>query len=202
MNDSDDGGMHALPPQTSRSFTEPQAFDGLAVGGPLASGTSPAAAAPTLGAPRRPFIDPVEGRRKPRARGAAPSQRRRSDEDLTARSREPQEPKLRCLLTTLKPSRGLSRALVEHLAVELPRIQFRLRVPDGGAGPDALWVCGYTQGHAALVQRLRLEHPEATLIVTGRAPLEQWESEVLGAGADSACTWPLPVARLGELLAG
>lgn len=107
---------------------------------------------------------------------------------------------LRCLLTTLSPESALSRALVQHLTAEMPGIQFRLRLPHGAAEPEAVWICGYRAGHAHLVHQLRALHPHAALIVTGRGPIEAWENEVLRAGADSACTWPLPYDRLAGLL--
>ncbi len=107
---------------------------------------------------------------------------------------------LRCLLTTLNPESALSRALVQHLSVEMPGIQFGLQLPAGGPDPDALWVCGYRSGHGKLVGRLRQRFPEAAIIVTGRAPIDAWEGEVLQAGADSVCTWPLPYGQLALLL--
>lgn len=109
----------------------------------------------------------------------------------------------RCLLTTLHPERGLSLALVQHLTGEMPGIEFLLHPSENPAGDlDAVWVCGYQPGNARLVQALRARHPRSTLIVTGRGPLDSWEREVLRAGADTACTWPLPYARLSALLRG
>ncbi|MFT5289480.1 MAG: hypothetical protein ACI8PQ_000564 [Planctomycetota bacterium] len=112
----------------------------------------------------------------------------------------PIERPLRCLLTTLNPESALSRALVQHLTAEMPGIQFGMHSPAGGPDADALWVCGYRPGHGTLVRRLRQRFPEAAIIVTGRAPIDAWESEVLRAGADSVCTWPLPYGQLAVIL--
>ncbi|MEX1024536.1 MAG: hypothetical protein WD226_05610 [Planctomycetota bacterium] len=103
-----------------------------------------------------------------------------------------------CLLTTVHPERSLSRALVQHLGQELPDLQFVLSASEA---PDlrAIWVCGYEPGRAAIVSELRAQHPEATLVVTGRGPVEAWRPEVLAQGADFVCAWPLPVGRLVEL---
>ncbi|MEW6074502.1 MAG: hypothetical protein AB1726_18145 [Planctomycetota bacterium] len=106
-------------------------------------------------------------------------------------------PRLVCLLTTLHPERALSRALVQHLLEEMPDIDFRLA---GRGTPQAVWVCGYSPGSTAPVVALRVRYPRATLVVTGRGPVERWESEAREAGADFVCTWPIPYARLSQLL--
>ena len=164
------------------------------------AGRIPASDAPDVQARFEANTERANLQRRPIAPRTARGDRRGARPDgadpVLAEGRRP----LRCLLTTLSPERSLSRALVQHLADELPGIQFRLRLPESGAEPDALWVCGYRPGHAELVARLRRRHREAALIVTGRAPIDGWESEVLRAGADSACTWPLPYTELSALL--
>ena len=105
--------------------------------------------------------------------------------------------RLTCLLTTLHPERSLSRALVQHLSLEMPDIRFTL---DEEGEQHAVWVCGYEPGSADLVAELRTRHPRATLVVTGRGPTQRWEDEVRAAGADFVCCWPIPYARLSQLL--
>ena len=105
--------------------------------------------------------------------------------------------RLTCLLTTLHPERALSRALVQHLSLEMPDIDFRL---EEQSEQHAVWVCGYQRGSASLVADLRKRHPRSTLVVTGRGPVDAWESEVRGAGADIVCGWPLPYAELSRAL--
>jgi len=120
--------------------------------------------------------------------------------DRKQQEAEWQRAPVHCLLTTLTPARGLSRALVEHLSEEFRPIRFHLQLPQGCDEPDAVWVCGYRRGHALLVRQLRKRFEHAALIVTGRSPLDPWEAEVKRAGADSACTWPLPYPKLRALL--
>lgn len=106
-------------------------------------------------------------------------------------------PTLRCLLTTVHPERGLSRALVQHLTLEMPDIEFTLRAqPSLGA----VWICGYEAGTAHLVRELRERHPHSLLVVTGRGPVSAWRKDVLDAGADYACSWPLPFGELNRIL--
>ncbi len=112
------------------------------------------------------------------------------------RSRGGETRGLTCHLTTLHPERALSLALVQHLAQEMPDIEFTLDEP---REVDAVWLCGYERGAARLVRGLRARHPSAVMIVTGRGPLEIWEDEVLASGADCACPWPLEVAQLRRL---
>ena len=69
-----------------------------------------------------------------------------------------------------------------------------------GDHPDVVWVCGYEPGADALVADLRVRHPDAFLVVTGRGPLTSWETDVKAAGADYACGWPLPVEELRRIL--
>ncbi len=100
-----------------------------------------------------------------------------------------------CLLTTLHPERALSRALVQHLVQEMPDIVFTLRPI---ANVAVIWVCGYEKGAGAVIRRLRAENPEAQIVATGRDPVT-WQHEVLQAGADHACGWPIPYSRLNQL---
>src|SRR5262245_43868806 len=102
-----------------------------------------------------------------------------------------------CLVAALRPERGLGHALAQHLASELPDLDFTL---DDRPGVDALWLCGYERGHAALVRAWRARHPTAILLVTGREPAAAWAGEVLAAGADHALSWPVDLGRLGRLL--
>lgn len=102
-----------------------------------------------------------------------------------------------CLIASLRPERGLGHALAQHLASELPGLDFALT---DRAGIDAVWLCGYERGHAALVHAWRARHPLAILLVTGREPAEAWAGEVLAAGADHALSWPVDLARLARLL--
>jgi hypothetical protein len=104
---------------------------------------------------------------------------------------------LTCLLTPLHPERALSLALLQHLAGELPDLDFTLEDRDD---VEVLWVCGYERGNAALIRGLRARHPLALLLVTAREPEELWSAEALRAGADLALTWPLDLGRLSQLL--
>ena len=107
-----------------------------------------------------------------------------------------------CLLTTPSSDRGLSKALVQHLAEEVPEIAFTL---DPGPSPeaiDAVWVCGHAPGSGALVRDLHGRYPAAVLVVTGREPTEDWEEEVRAAGADWAFSWPIAWDVLENLLRG
>ncbi len=104
---------------------------------------------------------------------------------------------LSCLLTPLHSERALSLALLQHLAGELPDLDFTLEDRDG---IDVLWVCGYERGNTALIRRLRERHPLALLLVTAREPEELWSSEVQRAGADLALAWPVDLARLSHVL--
>jgi hypothetical protein len=107
-----------------------------------------------------------------------------------------------CLLMPLHPERALARALVQHLTGELPDVEFTLKEREG---IDVLWVCGYEDGNAALIRGLRARHPGAVLLVTAKdhgTPSEEdsWATEVLGAGADHALSWPVDLARLTRVL--
>jgi hypothetical protein len=104
---------------------------------------------------------------------------------------------LTCLLTPLHSERSLSLALVQHLAQELPDLDFTL---EDREGVDVLWVCGYERGNSDLIRSLREHHPLALLLVTAREPEELWAAEVHAAGADLALSWPLDIGRLGETL--
>ena len=106
--------------------------------------------------------------------------------------------RLECLLTTVHPERALSNALAQHLAEEMPDIDFTL--DPGRPDPDVVWVCGYEAGAEDLVRQLRLRHANAFLVVTGRGPIELWADGVREAGADYACGWPVPVGELVRIL--
>ena len=105
--------------------------------------------------------------------------------------------RLTCLLTPLHSERALSLPLLQHLAQELPDLDFTLEERDA---IDVLWVCGYERGNAALIHGLRERHPLALLLVTAREPEELWSAEVQHAGADLALAWPVDLARLSQLL--
>ena len=102
-----------------------------------------------------------------------------------------------CLIAPVRSSRGLGHALTQHLASELPGLDFALT---DRPGIDAVWLCGYERGHAALVRAWRARHPLAILLVTGREPAETWAEEVHAAGADHALSWPVDLLRLARLL--
>jgi hypothetical protein len=112
-------------------------------------------------------------------------------------SPRPRRTRLLCRLTTLHPDRSLSLALVDHLAEEMPDIDFSL---GEGGDPDMIWVCGFEPGAEGLVSALRQAEPDAFLVVTGRGEVESWEEAVREAGADFCCGWPLPVEELSEIL--
>jgi DNA-binding response OmpR family regulator len=119
--------------------------------------------------------------------------------DATRSTRETRPRRLICLLSTLNPDRGLSVALRQNLAEVLPEIDFTLDPRDA---VDAVWVCGYEPGRRRLVQALRQHHSAAILVVTGRDPAEDWEQEVLSAGADVAFSWPVAYEVLQAVLRG
>ena len=102
-----------------------------------------------------------------------------------------------CLIAAVRSGRGLVHALAQHLASELPGLDFALT---DRPGIDAVWLCGYERGHAALVRAWRARHPHAILLVTGREPAETWAEEVLAAGADHGLAWPVDLLRLARLL--
>lgn len=119
----------------------------------------------------------------------------RTDSSLSPRLARGRRPL--CLLTTLHPERALSRALVQHLADEMPDLRFTLRE---GPAIDVLWVCGYERGNGPLIRELRERHPQAVLVVTAKEPEELWASEVLAAGADHAFSWPANLQRLARAM--
>jgi hypothetical protein len=104
-----------------------------------------------------------------------------------------------CRLTTLHPERALSRALVQHLADELPDIDFTL---EDRPGIDVVWACGYERGNSAQIRGLRARHPQPLLLVTAKEPTDLWSAEVRAAGADSALSWPLDLGSLSRVLHG
>lgn len=101
----------------------------------------------------------------------------------------------KCLLTNLRPERGLSRMLCEELAKEMPEFEFVL-ADDGPV--DSIWVCGYEAAQLESVRCLRDEHPDCVLLVTGSGG--HWLAEVAELGADFAFEWPLSFDSLGSLL--
>lgn len=105
-----------------------------------------------------------------------------------------------CLLATLRPERGLSRALAQHLLQELPHVAFTLR--EDVPRIHTVWLCGYEPGNAPAIRALRERHPRTRLLVSARMPTESWAAEVLAAGADAVCQWPVSFARLEQMLHG
>jgi len=75
-------------------------------------------------------------------------------------------------------------------------MQFTLASQD----PDVVWVCGFEPGAEDLVRDIRSKNPDAFVVVTGRGPVETWETGVREAGADYSCGWPLPVEELTRIL--
>src|SRR6185436_387324 len=90
-----------------------------------------------------------------------------------------------------------SLALVHYLAQEIPDVRFTL---DPRENANAVWVCGYGGSAASYLGRLRELHPDATIVVTGRAPAASWASSVIEAGADFAYSWPVDYRLLGRIL--
>lgn len=106
------------------------------------------------------------------------------------------QPRTTCLLTPLHPERSLSHALVQHLAQEMPDIEFSLHCE----APDVIWVCGYEPGSEALIEALRSKNPLSAIVVTGRGAVIGWEEQVHAAGGDYCCGWPLPMGDLTQIL--
>ena len=104
-----------------------------------------------------------------------------------------------CLFIPVTARRGLSRALLQHLAAEMADLDFTL---DRRARADSVWVCGYGPGVEGLVAEIRRAYPEATLLVTGREAGDEWKDRVLAAGADHAVDWPQPYGLLARILGG
>ena len=128
--------------------------------------------------------------------GALPTTPRTAASESTPKVRWDAGPRIVCLLTTLHPERHLALAVRNYLGQEMPDIEFTLHPrPD----VDAIWICGHEPGTGDLIQQVRDENPRALIVVTGRAPLEDWRQEVLDAGADHACGWPIPYADLSRL---
>ena len=103
----------------------------------------------------------------------------------------------RCLVVPLGGDRPLARACVRLLETEFPGL--RPTLDPGPGGVDVIWVCGYRTGARAVVERLRAEHPQAHLVVTGRN-LGPDRSPLRLAGADQILGWPLTMGELGEAL--
>ncbi len=124
----------------------------------------------------------------------------RDTSDPSAGARRPRqrpERRLTCRLTTLHPERALSLALVQHMAEELPDIEFTL---EDRAEIDVVWVCGYERGNPDAIRQLRARHPLTVLLVTAKESAELWSGEVRDAGADSALSWPVDLGRLSRAL--
>jgi hypothetical protein len=120
--------------------------------------------------------------------------------ELTHLSRRlPRPRRSTCLLTALPSGNALSLALVHCLAAELPDVRFVLYERDD---VDAVWLCGYGVRAARFVRHLRARHPSAVIVVTGGAPAGAWRHEVIEAGADHACSWPVDYGLLGSILRG
>lgn len=105
--------------------------------------------------------------------------------------------RLACLLVALHAEPSLSGVLIKELSREIPDIRFTLN--DAGE-LSVIWICGYERGAADAVARMRRTHPHATLIVTGRGPVELWGSEAISSGADRACSWPVNYEELCRFL--
>jgi hypothetical protein len=105
----------------------------------------------------------------------------------------------RCLIVLAHPERGLSNTLLQHLQQELGRVELTLR--DLGSF-EAVWFCGYEPNHehdsASRLAEVRRSHPEAGLLVTGRAEETPWEDDALAAGADHVRRWPLSMEELRD----
>jgi hypothetical protein len=124
--------------------------------------------------------------------GARPVRADRAERYRPPRSRGDIGGEFTCLLTTLHPERALSLALVQHLADEMPDIDFMLE--DRASPParvEVVWLCGYERGAQRVVRELRARYPAAVLLVTAKEPQDLWAGEVETAGADSALSWPL-----------
>lgn len=104
---------------------------------------------------------------------------------------------LTCLLIPLPNKAALSLALVRCLTEELPEIRWVLH---DRFAVDAIWLCGHGPRAVLFLPQLRTRYPLAAIVVTGRAPTEAWAREVLAAGADHACSWPLNYSLLGRVL--
>ncbi|MEO0650671.1 MAG: hypothetical protein AAFZ65_08335 [Planctomycetota bacterium] len=102
-----------------------------------------------------------------------------------------------CLVVPLGGDRPLARACVELLETELPALRPTLDSAPGGV--DVIWVCGYRPGARSVVERLRAEHPDAHLVVTGRE-VDADRQRLQLAGADEVLGWPLSMGELSEAL--
>ncbi|TAJ24187.1 MAG: hypothetical protein EPO68_01880 [Planctomycetota bacterium] len=105
----------------------------------------------------------------------------------------------RCLIVLAHPERGLSNTLLQHLQQELGGVELTLR--DQGTF-EAVWFCGYESNadcdSAPRLAAARRLHPEAGLLVTGRAEETPWEDDALAAGADRVRRWPLSMEELRD----
>jgi len=113
----------------------------------------------------------------------------------TASHAEPRRIRQGCLVVPLRGDLALVAELVRHLAAEMPEIDFHLRP---GAPLRVVWVTGAREEHGPQVARLRAQHPDARLVVSGRGLAGTAAAELLRAGADRILGWPIPVALLRE----
>jgi len=93
------------------------------------------------------------------------------------------------------PERGLSNTLLVHLQQELAGVELTLR--DHGTF-EAVWFCGYEANSAEDLTEVRARHPEAGLLVTGRAGDAPWEDQAAVAGADATRRWPMAMEALRD----
>ena len=105
--------------------------------------------------------------------------------------------RLVCLLAALHAEPSLYGVLIKELSREMTDIRFTIADQDD---TNVIWLCGYERGAADHVGRMRRTHPCATVIVTGRGPVELWSAEALSAGADRACSWPVNYEELSRFL--
>lgn len=110
---------------------------------------------------------------------------------------EPGARRLCCLLRPLHVEPSLWPVLLRELELEMPDIAFTAR---DGPHVNVIWLCGFEPGRERAVRALRRAHPHASLVVTGRGPSLRWGPEVLAAGADHACSWPLAYEELSYRL--
>lgn len=105
----------------------------------------------------------------------------------------------RCWLKPSRSDRALSELLVRQLGFELPEVDFLL---DAAADLDCIWICGVQSDHAPDLAALRLEHPGARIVLTGRDLTPTDSASLLAAGADCVLPWPCPVPVLRAALTG
>lgn len=103
-----------------------------------------------------------------------------------------------CRVLPLKVAQGPSVSLVRLLDRTIPEVHFTAHA-DGGE-PDWVWLCGFEPDHLervrAIGEALRVEHPRARLIVTGRAIDPTWREALAPLGVELALPWPYPLQEL------